>query len=78
MEEKKLVISKGTIKGKFKGFKNSSTIFEFTDGQKWRQSEAKFVHHFAVNPEVEIIQKDGKYYMEVRGLEKTVEVRRIK
>jgi hypothetical protein len=78
MEEKKNVISKGTIKGKFKGFKNSSTIFEFTDGQKWRQSEAKFVNFFAVNPEVEIIQKEGKYYMEVRGLEKTVEVRRIK
>ena len=78
MEEKKNVISRGTIKGKFKGFKNSSTIFEFTDGQKWRQSEAKFVNYFAVNPEVEIIQKDGKYYMEVRGLDKTIEVRRIK
>ncbi len=78
MEETKNVISKGTIKGKFKGFKNSSTIFEFTDGQKWRQSEAKFVNFFAVNPEVEIIQKEGKYYMEVRGLDKTIEVRRIK
>jgi len=78
MEEKKNVISKGTIKGKFKGFKNSSTIFEFTDGQKWRQSESKFVNYFAVNPEVEIFQKDGKYYMEVRGLDKTIEVRRIK
>ncbi|MBN1474171.1 MAG: hypothetical protein JW914_06120 [Syntrophaceae bacterium] len=78
MEEQKFIISKGTIKGKFKGFKNSSTIFEFTDGQKWRQSEAKFVNFFAVNPEVEIIQKAGKYYMEVKGLEKTVEVRRIK
>ena len=78
MEERKNVISKGTIKGKFKGFKNSSTIFEFTDGQKWRQSEAKFVNYFAVNPEVEITQKDGKYYLEVRGLDKTIEVRRIK
>ena len=78
MEEKKNVISKGTIKGKFKGFKNSSTIFEFTDGQKWRQSEAKFLNHFAVNPEVEIIQKDGKYYMEVRGVSQAIEVRRIK
>jgi len=77
MEEKKNVVSKGTIKGKFTGFK-SSKIFEFTDGQKWRQSEAKFVNYFAVNPEVEITQKDGKYFIEVRGLEKTVEVRRIK
>lgn len=78
MEEVKNVISKGTIKGKFKGFKNSYTVFELMDGQKWRQNESKFVNYFAVNPEVEIIQKDGKYYMEVKGLEQTVEVRRIK
>jgi len=78
VEQIKNVISKSTIKGKFKGFKNSSTVFEFTDGQKWRQSEAKFVNYFAVNPEVEIFQQDGKYYLQVRGLEQTVEVRRIK
>ena len=78
MEEKKEVVSKGTIKGKFKGFKNSSTIFEFTDGQKWRQGEAKFLHHFAVNPEVQIISKEGKYYLEVIGVSEMVEVRRIK
>jgi hypothetical protein len=78
MEEEKNVISKGTIKGKFKGFKNSYTIFEFTDGQKWRQSEAKFVNYFAVNPEVEVFQQDGKYYLSVKGIEQTVQVRRIK
>jgi len=51
MEVKKNIISKGTIKGKFMGFKNNYTIFEFTDGQKWRQNESKFWHHFAINPE---------------------------
>ena len=78
MEVKKNIISKGTIKGKFLGFKNNYTIFEFTDGQKWRQNESKFWHHFAINPEAEISYHDGKYYLGIKGLEKTVEVRRIK
>ena len=50
------VISKGIIKGKFMGFKSHAT-FEFTDGQKWRQSDAKFLHHYAFNPEAQIAQK---------------------
>ncbi len=40
------VISKGTIKGKFMGFKNSYTKFEFADGQIWRQNESKFLNHY--------------------------------
>ncbi len=72
------VISKGTIKGKFKGFKNSYTIFEFMDGQKWRQNESKFLNHYAYNPEAQIVFKDEKYYLEVKGISEIVEVRRIK
>jgi hypothetical protein len=72
------VISKGTIKGKFMGFKNSYTKFEFTDGQVWRQSESKFLHHYANCPEAQIIFKDDKYYLEVKGISETVEVKRLK
>jgi hypothetical protein len=32
------IIYKGMIKGKFMGFKNSYTKFEFADGQVWKQS----------------------------------------
>jgi len=71
------VISKGTIKGKFMGFK-SYTTFEFTDGQKWRQNDTKFLHHYAFNPEVQIIQKEGKYYLQVQNVSESVEVRRLK
>ncbi|MBN1662713.1 MAG: hypothetical protein JW943_03845 [Deltaproteobacteria bacterium] len=78
--EKKIVISKGTIKGKFKGFKNSHTVFELSSGQIWRQNEAKFMNYFSVNPEVEIISKDGKNYLEIsaHGVLEAVEVIRIK
>jgi hypothetical protein len=72
------IIYKGMIKGKFMGFKNSYTKFEFTDGQVWKQSENKFLQHYAYNPEVQIIYKDEKYYLEVRGLDEMVEVRRLK
>ncbi len=72
------VISKGTIKGKFMGFKNSYTKFEFADGQVWRQNESKYLSHYAYNAEAQIVYKDEKYYLEVKGISETVEVRRIK
>jgi hypothetical protein len=71
------VISKGTIKGKFMGFKSHAT-FEFTDGQKWRQNDTKFLHHYAYNPEAEVTQKEGKFYLQVEDVSETVEVKRIK
>lgn len=76
--EYKNVIYKGTIKGKFTGFKNSNTKFEFVDGQVWRQNEHKFVYFNTFGPEVEIYFKENKYFMEVPGMDETVEVRRIK
>jgi hypothetical protein len=72
------VIHKGMIKGKFMGFKNSSTKFVFTDGQVWMQNENKFLHHYAYNPEAQIFEKEGRYYLEVKGISETVEVRRLK
>ena len=72
------VIYKGMIKGKFMGFKNSYTKFEFADGQVWKQSENKFLQHYAYNPEAQIIYKDERYYLEVKGIDETVEVRRLK
>jgi len=78
MSEVVNVIFKGTIKGKFLGFKNSYSIFEFTDGQKWRQNENKYLHHYAYGPEAQIFQKEGKYYLEVQNVSEPVEVRRIK
>jgi hypothetical protein len=72
------VIYKGTIKGKFTGFKNTITKFEFADGQIWRQNENKFLYTFKQSPEVQIIYKENKYYLAVQGVEETVAVQRIK
>ncbi len=72
------IVYKGTIKGKFQGFKNTSTKFEFCDGQVWRQNETKFVNRFKFGPEVIIVFRDNKYIMEVHGVDETVEVKRVK
>jgi len=74
----KNVIYKGTIKGKFMGFKNVSTKFELSDGQIWRQNENLFLHRYAFNPEVQIFFKENKYYMQVHGIDEIVEVKKIK
>jgi len=78
MMEKETVVYKGTIKGKFTGFKNSTTTFEFADGQIWRQAEHKFLYQFKQSPEAQIVYKDNKNYLEVQGMDERVEVRRIK
>jgi hypothetical protein len=78
MMEKETVVYKGTIKGKFKVFKNSTTTFEMADGQIWRQAEAKFLHSFKQCPEVRVVYIDNKNYLEVQGIDEKVEVRRIK
>lgn len=72
------VVYKGTIKGKFTGFKNATTTFEFSDGQVWRQCEHKFLYQFKQSPEVKIVYKNNKYYLEVQGVEEMVEVKRVK
>lgn len=72
------VVYKGSIKGKFTGFKNTTTKFEFADGQVWRQVEHKFKYMFKPNPDAQIIYKDNKYFLEVQGMDEMVEIKRIK
>ncbi len=72
------VFFEGTIKGSFKGFKNRDTIFEFTNGQIWKQNEYKYHYHYAYRPEAKIIDKGGRYYLEVDGVSDSVEVKKIR
>lgn len=51
------VVYEGTIKGKFTGFKNRDTTFEFTNGQIWKQGEYKYLYHYAYRPQAKIIDK---------------------
>jgi hypothetical protein len=72
------VIYEGTIKGAFKGFKNRDTTFEFNNGSIWQQNEYKYHYHYAYRPEAKVIDRNGRYYIEVEGVSESVEVKRIK
>lgn len=68
----------GDIKGKFQGFINRDTIFEFTNGSIWKQNEYKYIYHYAYRPEATILNQGGAYYLKVEGMSDTVQVKRIK
>lgn len=72
-----MIIEDGQLKGSFKGFKNRETIFEFYGGRKWQQAEYKYNYHYAYMPRAKVVEKGGRYVLEVEGMSDSVEVRRL-
>lgn len=70
-------ISSGQLKGEFNGFKDDKTIFEFMNGQKWRQIEYRYHYHYAYMPKAKILYDNGRYFLEVNGLSQLVQVMRV-
>lgn len=73
-----MLVHEGTIKGSFKGFRNRSTIFEFTDRTVWKQNEYKYWYHYAYRPRASIINEYGRLFLKVDGLSEKVEVKRLR
>lgn len=73
-----MIVIEGQLEGRFKGFKNRDTIFEFSSGtpRKWRQAEYKYLYHYAYRPRAKVVQEGGRYVLHVDGVSDTVEVRR--
>jgi hypothetical protein len=70
------IIEQGQLKGVFKGFHNTETVFEFHSGSKWRQTEYKYNYHYAYGPSAKVVEDRGRYRLEVEGMSDTVEVTR--
>lgn len=70
------IVEEGNLKGAFRGFKNRDTIFEFRNGQKWRQREYKYHYHYAYSPEAKVVEEGGRYILHVNGVSDNVEVDR--
>ena len=68
------IIEEGTLKGSFKGFHNSDTIFEFQGGRKWRQRNYQYQYHYAYMPTAQVREQEGGFYLDVDGMEESVEV----
>jgi len=72
-----MIIEQGQLKGSFKGFKDRDTLFEFYGGCRWQQAEYKYNYHYAYMPRAKVVDKGGRYVLEVEGMSNSVEVRRI-
>jgi hypothetical protein len=77
MEQTMAIIEQGQLKGVFRGFHNTETVFEFYSGSKWRQNEYKYNYHYACGASAKVVDDRGRYRLEVEGMNDTVEVVRI-
>lgn len=69
-----MIIEEGQLKGLFKGFDNPNTVFEFSNGAKWRQAAYKYHYHYAVMPRARVVYNGKRYVFEVEGMGDKVEV----
>ena len=73
-----MIEQEGQLRGAFKGFHDRNTLFEFTGGAIWRQSEYKYQYQYAYMPYARVVQRDGSYYLEVEGMDDSVQVVRAR
>jgi hypothetical protein len=65
------------VDGEFNGF-DGETVIRLANGQIWKQVEYWYHYHYAYSPQV-LIYRDGAYYrMKVEGIDRAVEVERLK
>lgn len=70
------MVEEGQLKGRFRGFKNRQTIFEFRGGHKWKQAEYKYHYHYAYMPHAKVVDEGGRHMLYVDGMDDSVQVRR--
>lgn len=72
------IVQDGQLKGAFSGFHNRDTLFEFYGGGVWRQNEYKYVYHYAYMPFAKVVDRGGAQYLEVEGMDDSVQVVRVR
>jgi hypothetical protein len=70
-----MVISEGQLRGAFKGFKNTDTVFEFYGGRKWQQAIYQYEYFYAYMPQAKVVQEGGVYVLKVEGMTSSVVVK---
>lgn len=58
------------------GFEES-TIFELTNGQKWKQIEHYYKYRYKYRPRVRIYKDGMRYFLELEGIDRSVRVEKI-
>ena len=69
-----VAFKQGVLRGLFQGFDGPGTIYEFTDGERWRQVCDTVRPHRAFMPDARITKNGEKYFLQVEALNVFVEV----
>jgi hypothetical protein len=72
------VITEGQLKGSIRGFHNRETIFQFTNGEIWRQEEYKYLYQYLYMPEATVLDGPDGIVIRIEGIDDTVRVRRVR
>lgn len=67
-------VKQGVLRGTFQGFDGPGTVYEFADGQRWRQVCKTMLLHRAYMPHARISCRDKKHFLEIEGASVSVEV----
>jgi hypothetical protein len=65
------------IEGDFEGW-DGETLFMLDNGQIWEQAAYSYAYHYAYRPKVLIYPIDGRWEMQVAGMTRSVQVRRLR
>ncbi len=69
------VVEEGKLEGEFEGFEDTDRVFTFYgSGRKWRQAEYKYLYHYAYMPNVRVVERGGRFYLEVDRVRDSVAV----
>lgn len=63
--------------GDFTGW-DGGTVFQFTNGQLWRQASFGTLHQFARSPKVTLVATGSGWRMQVDGVPQSIYVRRLR
>ncbi|RTR40151.1 hypothetical protein EKG38_05370 [Shewanella canadensis] len=70
------IIHVSQIDGEFEGF-DDEVLFLLMDGTCWVQDEYNYWYHYAYCPRVNILQGNGRLYIQVDGQNEIVPIRQI-
>lgn len=66
----------GRLNGTFSGW-SGDTLFEFTNGQIWKQARYQYKYWYKYRPEAKILSDGSRHYLQVEGRDEMIEVRRL-
>jgi hypothetical protein len=72
------IVTEGQIKNDFRGFKNRDTVFEFTNGHKWKQDEYHYQYHYAFRPNAKVVETNRGFELFVEGIQQSILVKKIR